>query len=104
MRRLVVAVLVLAADVVIAGGFNRRRLEAVWEDVVLDSRSTQVPCQQRPPVAQARRMLVQHREVVRRIEAVDPSVSVDLDEAARAGQGRWSSSTAPTSIANRSSA
>jgi len=49
-------------------------------------------------------MLVQHREVVRRIEAVDPSVSVDLDEAARAGQGRWSSSTAPTSIANRSSA
>ena len=87
MRRLVVAVLLLAAVAVIVGGLNQRRLAAVWEDVVLDSRSTQLPCGRRPPVAQARRVLVRHRELVRRIEAVDESVSVGLDEVACPGRG-----------------
>jgi hypothetical protein len=82
-----VAVLLLAAVTVTVGALNHRRLAAVWEDVALDSRSTQVPCGQRPPVAEARRVLVQHRELVRRIEAVDQSVSVALDEAACPGRG-----------------
>jgi hypothetical protein len=87
MRRLLVAVLLVAAVAVIVEGLNQRRLVAVWEDVVLDSRSTQVPCGRRPPVAEARRVLVQHRELVRRTQAVDQSVSVGLDEVACPGRG-----------------
>jgi hypothetical protein len=86
-RRLVVAVLLLAAVAMVVGGLNQRRLAAVWEDAVLDSRSTRVPCDRRPPVAEARRVLARHGELVRRIEAVDPSVSVDLDELVCPGRG-----------------
>jgi hypothetical protein len=63
------------------------RLEGWWTDVVLDSREAQVPCGQRPSAAEARRVLAERRELVRRIEAVDPSVLVTVDESVCAGRG-----------------
>ena len=87
MRRLAVAVVVLAAAVVIVAGLNLGRLELVWEDVVLDGRSTHVPCGQRPPAAEARRVLAQHVDLVRRIQAVDRSVFVSLEESGCPGRG-----------------
>jgi hypothetical protein len=86
-RRLAVAVVVLATAAVIVGGLNWRRLELVWEDAVLDSRNVQVPCGQRPPAAEARQVLAQHGELVRRIQAVDQSVSVSLEESGCPGRG-----------------
>jgi hypothetical protein len=63
------------------------RLQPWWTDVVLDSREPRVPCAQRPSAAAAQRVLDEHRELVRRIEAVDPSVLVTLDESACPGRG-----------------
>jgi hypothetical protein len=86
-RRLAVAVVVLATAVVTVAGLNSRRLELVWEEVVLDSRSTRIPCSQRPPAAEARLVLAQHGDLVRRIQAVDQSVFVSLEESGCPGRG-----------------
>ncbi|HWD42393.1 MAG TPA: hypothetical protein VHM23_01490 [Actinomycetota bacterium] len=87
MRRLAVAVVVLAAAVVIVAGLNLGRLELVWEDVVLDGRSTRIPCGQRPPAAEARLVLARRGDLVRRIQAVDQSVFVSLEESGCPGRG-----------------
>jgi hypothetical protein len=63
------------------------RLEGWWTDVALDSRETKVPCGQRPSVAEARRVLGEQRELVRQIEAVDPSVLVTVEESVCPGRG-----------------
>ncbi|HSO53131.1 MAG TPA: hypothetical protein VL330_10350 [Actinomycetes bacterium] len=86
MRRTVMVVaagVVLAAVAVVAAP----RLEPWVTDVVLDSREARVPCGQRLTVAEVRRVLVEQRELVRRIEAGDPGVSIDVDELARPGRG-----------------
>ena len=86
MRRMVVGgavgvVLVAAAMIALP------RLEPWWTDVVLDSREAHLPCAQRPSVAEARRVLGEQRELVRRIAAVDPSVLVTVDDSVCPGRG-----------------
>jgi hypothetical protein len=63
------------------------RIQPWWTDAVLDGREARVPCAQRPSAADARPVLAEHRELLRRIEAVDASVLVALDESACPGRG-----------------
>jgi hypothetical protein len=86
MRRMV---MVAAAGVVLlaVAMIALPRLEPWWADVVLDSREAQVPCAQRPSAAEARRVLGEQRELVRRITAVDPSVLVTVDDSVCRGRG-----------------
>jgi hypothetical protein len=63
------------------------RVHGWWSDVVLDSREAQVPCVERPSPAEARRVLRDRRELVRRIEAVDASVLVTVEESVCPGRG-----------------
>jgi hypothetical protein len=56
------------------------RLERWWTDAALDSREIQVPCGQRPSAAEASGVLGEQQAVARRIEAVDPSVLVMVDQ------------------------
>lgn len=86
MRRMV-AGLAAAGVLVVVAVIVAPRLEGWWTDAVLDSREVQVPCGQRPSAAEARRVLGEQRELVRRIEAVDPSVLVTVDEAGCEGRG-----------------
>jgi hypothetical protein len=86
MRRTVVlatVAVVLVAVAVVA----LPRLGAWWTEVVLDSQEVQVPCDQRPSAAEARRVLAEQGELVRRIEAVDGSVLVTVDESTCVGRG-----------------
>jgi hypothetical protein len=82
-----VTVLALMAIAIVVAILNGSRLAMLYEDVVLDNRTTRVPCAQRPSVAQARRVLVEHQDLVRRILAVEGAVSVEVDELACPGWG-----------------
>jgi hypothetical protein len=86
MRRML-AVATVGVVLAVVATITLPRLWPWWTDVVLDSRDVQVPCGQRPSVTEARRVLGEQRELVRRIEAVDPSVHVMLDSSVCPGRG-----------------
>lgn len=87
MRRLVLAVLVITAVAIVVALSTLPRLVGLYENVMLDSRETRVPCSRRPPIAEARRVLAKHHDRVRQIEAVYGDVFVELEERACPGRG-----------------
>jgi hypothetical protein len=84
---LVAVYLALIGAAVAAGMAVAPHMKELYADVALDTRETRVPCEQRPTVAEARRVVSEHADLIRRIEAIHYNVHVELDETACPGRG-----------------
>jgi len=76
--RLVIGITLGVGLLALVGCSAARRL---YDDVVLDNRGHDLPCEALPEIGLVRDIVAEHADVVARIEAVNPGfVFVDVDE------------------------
>jgi hypothetical protein len=73
-------VVLAACTIILLTEPQTKFLRRLVDDVLLDNRNHYLPCEQLPPLAEVERVLEEHQDVIRQIEAVNPGFAgVDVN-------------------------
>ena len=72
-QKIIVAVsLLTAVALLVFLGFQAKIIRQTLDDVLYDNRFHYISCEKLPSIAEVEKVIVEHQDVIRQIEAVDP--------------------------------